>query len=332
MTTTVARRMRAAIPDPGTCEIRLVKTRVPTPGPGEVLVQVHAAAMNRADLLHQRGRYGQRAFADPQRPNIAGMEMAGRVVGVGPSVDELLVGDRVMAMCAGAYADYVAVPQDILLPVPADTSWFEAAALPMGLLTEFEALVTLGGMNVGHRVLITGATSGVGLIGVQMAGALGAGAVLATSRSPESNPMLQNLGAHAVANSDGELKDLVGEAGVDIVVDHVGGTTVQACIPLLRKDSSIVSVGRLGGRTADIDLAALSSSRSRIIGTTWKSQGLPDLAQTVAAIRERILPLVEARRITAVVGGSIRFDELPDGYRRLADQRRPGKIVVGFEH
>jgi NADPH:quinone reductase-like Zn-dependent oxidoreductase len=330
--TTTERLMRAAIPDPRTGEIRMVDTRVPTPGPGEVLVHVHAAAMNRADLLHQRGNYGQRALTHPDRPNIAGMEMAGRVVEVGATVDDAMVGDRVMAMCAGAYADYVAVPQEILLPVPAGTSWPEAAALPMGILTEFEALVTLGGMSAGHCVLITGATSGVGLIGVQMARALGANPVFGTSRSPESNPLLHNLGAHAVANTDRELESLVGDAGVNIVVDHVGGNTVQACIPFLRKGSSIVSVGRLGGRTAEIDLAALSSTRSRIIGTTWKSQGLPELADTAAAIRERILPLVAAGRITAVIGASITFDELPTGYHRLAEQRSPGKIVVEFEH
>ncbi|MDV7353745.1 zinc-binding dehydrogenase [Rhodococcus oxybenzonivorans] len=330
--TTTERLMRAAIPDPRTGDIRMVDTRVPTPGPGEVLVDVHAAAMNRADLLHQRGKYGQRAFTPPDRPNIAGMEMAGRVVEVGATVDNAMVGDCVMAMCAGAYADYVAVPQEMLLPVPAGTSWPEAAALPMGILTEFEALVTLGGMSAGHCVLITGATSGVGLIGVQMARALGAEAVVATTRSPKANPLLHTLGAHAVANTDWELESLVGDSGVNIVVDHVGGNTVQTCIPFLRKGSAIVSVGRLGGRTAEIDLAALSSKRGRIVGTTWKSQGLPELADTAAAIQERILPLVEAGRIAAVIGASITFDELPTGYHRLAEHRSPGKIVVEFEH
>jgi len=329
--TAMGGQMRAAIPnlaDGG--RIELVTTAIPLLGPREVLVQIHAAAMNRADLLHQRGNYGQRAFANSTRPNIAGMEMAGSVVRVGSAVDGIAIGTAVMAMCAGAYAEYVAVDQSMILAVPANVNWSEAAALPMGLLTEFEALAILARMRVDNRVLITGATSGVGLVGVQMARALGASAVLATSRAPGSAALLETLGADAVASTRDQLVDLLSAEKIDIVVDHVGGQLLEACVSRVRKGASLVSVGRLGGRTAQVDLAALSSQRARIIGTTWRTQELSEIAAAVAALQRRVLPLLERGQIQAVIGGSITFDELASGYEELSKARTPGKIVVTF--
>ncbi|MDN5895491.1 MAG: alcohol dehydrogenase catalytic domain-containing protein, partial [Nocardioides sp.] len=142
--------MRAVVPRDDVLEV--VETPVPAPGPGEVLVRVRAAGMNRADLLHARGRYGQRAFADLAGPDIAGMELAGEVVALGEGVDEELLGTRVMAMTARAYADHAVVDARLLMSVPDDVGWVEAAALPMALLTEYEALVRLGGMAAGERV------------------------------------------------------------------------------------------------------------------------------------------------------------------------------------
>jgi NADPH:quinone reductase-like Zn-dependent oxidoreductase len=321
--------MRAVVPtDDGTGQVEVVETPVPVPGPAEVLLEVHGAAMNRADLLHARGKYGQRAFQRSDRPNIAGMEVAGRIVQLGADVPGLSVGDAVMAMCAGAYAEYTAVDHRLLLSTPGGMDLAEAAALPMALLTEFDALVNLAGMRRGARVVITGATAGVGLVGVQLAKAMGAGYVIGTTRSQESAGLLRELGADAVANSVHELQGLLADDGADIVVDHVGGEVFEACVPLVRTGASLVSVGRLGGRTASVDLAQFSAKRARLIGTTWKTRQIHEIATVVAGVRDIALPLVDRGDVGPVVAQRIGFTDLPAGYEALAGHHRPGKIVA----
>jgi NADPH:quinone reductase-like Zn-dependent oxidoreductase len=320
--------MRAAVPD-RTCDnrIELIELPVPEIGPDEVLVEVRAAGMNNADLLHQKGVYASRAFARPDLPDIGGMEMAGTVVRTGAAVSDVAVGDAVVALCARAYADYVAVDREMLLPAPEGLSWPRRGALPMGLLTEFEAL-TLAGMRPGRRVLVTAATSGVGLIGVQVAKALGADSVIAMTRSPDAVPLLRKLGADEVVLS-GARPASVGT--VDIVLDHVGAGFVDECVPWLHDHSCVVSIGRLGGRAATIDLTALAGKRARIIGTTWKTQSTGELRETVAAAREQLLPAVRNGAVVPVIAETVHFEDISDGYARLARPRPPGKLVVVFD-
>lgn len=320
--------MRAAIPDGGA--IRLAEVPVPEPGPREVLVAVRAAGMNRADLLHREGRYQQRAFRHPDRPDIAGLEMAGEVVAAGRSVQGSWTGRRVMAMTTRSYAEYVAVDERLLLPVPSGLPWDRAAALPMAIATEFEALVRLANLRRGQRVLVTGATSAAGLVGVQLAKAFGAGAVVATTRSGRAGALLRELGADLVVHDEWELADRVRHDGVDVVVDHVGGTMFEESVAVARARASLVSVGRLGGRSASLDLAELAARRARVIGTTWKNQEIEEIAACVEGVRGEVLPHVEAGTVVPVTGRRIAFADIGSGYEHLSGPREPGKPVVTF--
>ncbi|KAA9166029.1 zinc-binding dehydrogenase [Amycolatopsis acidicola] len=320
-------KMRAAVPIDG--EIELAEVPVPEPGPREVLVAVHAAGMNRADLLHRRGRYRQQAFRRPGSPDIAGLEFAGEIAAVGADVREATVGRRVMAMCGGAYAEYVAVDERLLLPSPDGLQSADCAALPMALLTEFEALVRLAGFHSGDRVLVTGATSSAGLAGVQLAHCLGA-EVVATTRSLHADSLLRDVGADLVVHNESELAEQTGSTGVDIVIDHVGGAMFEASVTVARTRARLVSVGRLGGRSASLDLADLAARRARVTGTTWKNQTLDEIAACVDEFRRVAQPLVDAGRIKPVTGRRIQFADIRSGYEHLTAPREPGKPVVIF--
>lgn len=322
--------MRAAIPD-GAGGVCVVDTPVPDPAPGEVLVRVEAAGMNRADLLHARGAYAQRAFVAPGRPDIAGMEMAGRIVALGAGVDPdlgLEAGSAVMAMCGSCYAEYVAVDAQLVMRAPPQLSWTECAALPMGLLTEYEALVRLAETRAGDRVLLTGATTAVGLIGVQIARLTEPAALVVTSRSPSAATTLRRLGADVVATGADDLTDAAGPNGFDVVIDHIGGTLFERALSQLRTNGRIVSVGRIAERSASVDLTALASRRARLIGTTWKTQTLDDIAETVAAVRSDVLSAVDAGRVVPIVAGTVGLSKIAAGYRLLRADRPPGKQVV----
>ncbi|WP_169799279.1 zinc-binding dehydrogenase [Nocardioides jensenii] len=299
----------------------------PAPGPGQVLVEVRAAGMNRADLLHAKGRYGQRAFAGTTGPDVAGMELAGRVVAVGDGVDDQILGTRVMAMTARAYAEYAVVDERLLMAVPEELSWTDAAALPMALLTEYEAQVALARSVAGERVLVIGATSGVGLIGVQLARTIGPASLVATSRNTDVDALLQSLGAGTVAHTPDEVANASTE-GYDVVIDHVGGDWLGTALAHLRNGARVVSVGRLGERTVQVDLTALAGKRASLIGTTWKTQELAQIADSVAGVREHVLPAVADGRIRPVVSGTLEFGDIAGGYQRLADGHSPGKLVV----
>lgn len=323
--------MRAAVPAADRRgAVTLEEVPVPTLEPAEVLIQVRAAGMNRADLLHASGRYGRRAFAAAHRPDVGGMEAAGIVVDVGVDVgDRAEIGAPVMAMCSGAYAEYVAVDASLLLPAPESLSWAERASLPMGLHTEYEALVRLAEIRPGEHVLITGATSGVGLLGVQVARQLRPGRLVATTRSAANADLLSGLGADVVVSSATELEAVVADGErLDVVVDHVGGDLAVTALGLLATGGRLVSVGRMADRSIQLDLTALASRRARVIGTTWKTQGLAEIAATTRGVERDLLPDVAAGRIRPAVAETIRLTEIATGYQLLAAERRPGKVVV----
>ncbi|ALL79789.1 hypothetical protein AD006_28415 (plasmid) [Pseudonocardia sp. EC080610-09] len=300
----------------------------PVLGPGEVLLEVESAGMNRSDLLHTAGRYRQRAFAHPDRPDVPGSELLGHVVEVHPTVHGIAAGDRAFALTSRAHADYVAVDARLLLPArPGDAD--SLGAMAMASMTAFDALVRLGGLASGHNVLITGASSGVGLVALGLARAWGAGSVVATSRSPETADLLREHGATSVAHDESEVTTIGRQVGFDLVVDHVGGTVLEAAVTGLRDRATVVSVGRLGGRTATIDLVDLAGRRASLIGTTWKTRHLDEIADVAARVRAEVLPLVHRGEITVPVAHRIPFEEIDQAYRLLASgYRKPGRILI----
>lgn len=314
--------MLAALPDDDG-RLRPRKLPVPEAGPGEVLVRVHAAGVNRADTLHARGRYTQ-ASRPAGAPNVAGMELAGEVVAAGGPVEGALLGSRVMAMHPGSYAEYAVVDARLLLPVPDALPIVDAAALPMGLMTGFDALVALAGATPGETCVVTGATSGVGLVGVQLAMLLGLD-VIATTRSAASVPVLEALGVRHIATSAEEAAALRPD-GIDIVLDHVGGDLLAGLLNSLASGARVVSVGRLGGGSVAVELNAFAGRRACLIGTTWRTRGVDE----IAAVAQRLAAYgggLEVRPVLAVV---VPFDRIDGLLEVIEAPHAPGKLVVSL--
>lgn len=305
----------------------------PVPGHGEALVQVRAVALNRADLDERRGTYrGKRP--DPAGRNIAGAELAGVVTGLGPGVTGVDLGDRVMAMVDGAFADQVAVDERLLLPVPDTVDWPQAAALPVACLTEYDALVTQGGFVGGQSVLVLGATSGVGSFATALARQLGAGVVVGTSRSAAKLARAAFLDA-GVDTTREDLAAVVeahtGGAGADVVLDHVGGDLVDRAVAATRIGGTVVQIGRLGGDLAHLDLDQLAYRRVRLVGTTFRTRDADEQAAVVAAVREHVLPALAEGALTIHVDSQFAFDAVEEAHAYLATGATHGKVVLAVE-
>jgi NADPH:quinone reductase len=297
-----------------------VDDRAAVPGPGQLLVQVRAAGLNRADLLDQRL---------PASPP-SGRELAGDVLAVGEGVQGWSAGDRVMSSGPG-FAAQAVVEARHAMPIPDSLSWEEAGALPIALMTMHDALVTNGAMAAGARVLVHAATSGVGVTGVQLASMLGASMVFATSRSAAKLDVLASfLGEpitsvlHAIDTSSLAFESEATDIGV--VVDNVGATVLAGNIAAAAIGGRIVQVGRLGGRRAEIDLDELARKRIALIGVTFRTRSDEEIAEVV----RRALADVGHRlgELAPRIERTYPLDDLTRAFRDLAANEHVGKLVV----
>jgi NADPH:quinone reductase len=329
VTTTMRVLVGGAGPD---WEVR--ELAVPTPGPGQLLVRVHAAGLNRADLYMLEGSYSPNTKAS--NVYTAGLEMAGEVAAVGAGVVSIAVGDRVCGAGLGAFGEYALLDHRHAIAMPESLSWSDAAALPVGLATEHDALVTQAGFTADDSVLVVGAASAIGLIGVQLAKALGANRVVATTTSDAKTNALIGVGADAVVNTTTEsLQDGVTEAtgggGVDIVLDHVGGDVFAQTLGATRIGGTIVNIGRLGGPQATVDLNQLSFRQLRLLGTTFSVRTPDELADVCAALVPDVLPAVADGRIRPVVDRVFTFDDAHKAADYLRSNQTIGKVVLDKE-
>jgi NADPH:quinone reductase len=304
---------------------------VPVPGAGQVLIRVHAAGLNRADLYMLQGSYSPNS----KTSNIytAGLELAGEVNAVGDGVTGVAVGDRVMGAGLGAFAEYALLDHRHVIAVPEMLSWTEAAALPVGLATEHDALVTQGGFVAGQRVLVVGATSAIGLLAVQLAKAFGANLVVATTTSDSKVKALNDVGADIIVNTTSEgLAEAVtaatGGVGVDVVLDHVGGPLLADTLSATRIGGTVINIGRLGGGQAIIDLNQLACRRIRLQGTTFSVRTPDEMADVCAALKPDVLPAVADGRIRAVVDSVFDFDDALSAAKYLRSYDAIGKVVL----
>ncbi|MFF9505151.1 zinc-binding alcohol dehydrogenase family protein [Streptomyces sp. NPDC014656] len=311
-------------------EWELREVPVPTPGPGQVLVRARAAALNHADAAVL-------AAADPTAggtgvPYLAGYEFAGEVVALGEGAAGPGVGTRVMGTTPGSFAQYVLVDHRHAVPVPGSLGYEEAAALPTGLLTEHGALMS-GGFEAGQSVLITGATSSVGLIGVQAAKALGASTVVATTRTAARGALLREIGAdEVVAAAEQNLTEAVLELtcgeGVDLVLDHVGGRTFADCLPATRVDGSVVNIGRLDRAETTIDLDVLSYRHLRVRGVSFGFSRPEMLGATLSGAVSALASALLDGRVQPLIDSKYDFRTASEAVRRLASHQALGKIVL----
>jgi putative PIG3 family NAD(P)H quinone oxidoreductase len=302
------------------------------PGPGEVRVAVHATALNRADLLQRLGRY------PPPGPRpqleIPGLEFAGTVDRAGAGVTAWTAGDRVFGLLAGGgYADQVVAHERMLMRVPEGMGFPEAAAIPEVFFTAWDALVDKGGLRPNDAVLVHAAGSGVGTAAVQLARLLGAGRVVATTRTREKAGRLGSLGAdRAVVVPDEEFGAAVlaetGNRGADVILDFVGAPYLERNLAAAALEGRIVLVSYLGGPQASLPLAAMLSKRLRLVGTTLRSRPPEQkMALTQRFVRE-ILPSFKPGGIRPVVDRAFRLDEIAAAHRYLEENRNFGKVVI----
>ncbi|MFG2174481.1 zinc-binding alcohol dehydrogenase family protein [Streptomyces niveus] len=321
--------MRALVTDGQSSRWKVAEVPPPDIGPHEVLVEVAAAGLNHADLLMRQGRYLPTS-ADWNVPaNRVGFEMAGRVRAVGPDVRGIAPGQFVMAQTGGACAELVAVDHQLLLPVPESVAATDAAGLPSALLTEYDALTSRARIRPADRVLITGATSGVGLVGVQLARALGAGTVIATTRSAAKADLLRSLGAdNVIDTSTTGVMEALGPDAYDVCLDHVGGAPfaelMGAAAPLAR----IVQIGRLAGDRAEIDLELLAARRLRLIGTTFRGRDAPELCALVAHLGAALPGLLGEYHVRPVIDSVVDLATAEDAANRLTEPGLTGKVVL----
>lgn len=300
----------------------------PSPGPGEVLVDVRASAVNRADLLQRAGHYPPPDGAPPY----LGLECAGLVAGVGSEVAGVRRGDEVCALLAGGgYAQRVAVPAGQVLPVPAGVPVADAAALPEVACTVWANVVDLAGLRAGETLLVHGGGSGIGTFAIQLAVALGA-RVLTTAR-PAKHAVLRELGAEVAIDyteSDfvATVKEETAGRGADVILDIVGAAYLARNVAALAPDGRLAIIGLQGGRRAELDLAALLTTRGVISATTLRARPPADKARIVRGVREQVWPLIEAGAIRPVIDRRLPMAQAAEGHRVVAASEHLGKVLL----
>lgn len=324
--------MKAWLIEPSADGPRLLlgDTPVPSPGAGELLLRVRAVGVNRADLARRTGHY-ERLAAIGGAP-IPGLEAAGEVVAMGAGVSDWHVGDRAMGLPPAAYAEYAVLPAAMALRVPARLSWLEAAALPMAFLTAHNALVTVGGMRDGDHVLLHAAASGVGLAALQIARLRGAASISGTASAAKLAPLAERGLDCGIdyRHDDIAAKTLEASAGhgADVIIDMVGASAAAATLAAAAVSARWVQVGRLGGGKAEIDLDALARKRIALIGVTFRTRSLAEIAALVQAAEAELGPAFESGRIDMPVVQAFAFDAANEAQARLRENGHLGKIVM----
>lgn len=314
-------------PDPHTLSWQPVPD--PEPAAGEVVLEVTATAVNRADLLQRQGRYPP----PPGAPQWLGLECSGRVAALGAQVQGWAVGDQACALLSGGgYAQRVAVPAGQLLPVPDGVGLVTAAALPEAACTVWSNLAMVAHLRSGEWLLVHGGASGIGTMAIQVARALGA-RVAVTAGSVDRLARCSELGAEVLCSyRDEDFVEVVragtGGHGADVVLDIVGAAYLARNLDVLAAAGRLVVIGLQGGRRAELDLGTLLAKRATVVGTTLRSRPLAEKAAIVAAVREHVWPLVGAGRVVPVVDRVLPVTEVEAAHAALEAGEVVGKIVL----
>jgi NADPH:quinone reductase len=302
----------------------------PTPQGTQVLVRVRACGLNRADLGMTKGHvHGARGGVG----TVLGMEWAGEVAELGPDAKGVKVGDRIMGSGAAAFAEYTLADHGRLFHTPSNMNFDEAATLPVALATMHNAVVTNGALQAGQSVLIQGASSGVGLMAMQIAKFKGAKLVVGSSTDATRRSRLTEFGADlAIDSADPGWVDQVLAAtngeGVDLIVDQVSGKVASQNLAATKVKGRIVNVGRLGGTHADFNFDLHAARRIHYIGVTFRTRTIEEIREIFDEVKKDIWPAVEQRKLQLPIDRLFAFDDIGNAFAHMEANRHLGKIVV----
>jgi len=309
----------------------LVLAQWPLPGIGDddVLIQVAAAGLNRADILQRRGFYPSPAGA-PANP---GMEVAGTVVAVGRNASEFRIGDSVCALVqGGGYSEYCAAPCAQVLPVPGKLNLIEAASLPEAYFTVWSNLFEFGRLQPGERLLVHGGSSGIGVAAIQLASALG-NTVYVTAGSDEKCRFCEQLGAARAFNYNtqdfvAEVAAATGKAGVNVVLDMVGGSYMPRNLQVLAPEGRLVMIATQGGAQAQVDIMRIMQYRLVVTGSTLRGRPVEFKRQIKAKLLQHVWPLLGQGRIHPIVDQVFPLAEVARAHAYMESSAHKGKIIL----
>lgn len=320
--------MRAVVvPEPGGPEALAVR-ELPdlSPGPGELLLEVVASAVNRADVMQRQGFYPP----PPGASEVLGLECSGRVAAVGEGVSGFSPGDEVCALLAGGgYAEQVVVPAGQVLPLPEGVDLADAASLPEVACTVWSNLFMVAGLRPGERLLVHGGAGGIGTMAIQLAHALGA-EVYATAGSKEKLELCRELGAAQAIDYHAEdfVEVLRAAGGADVVLDPIGAKYLSRNVAALATGGRLVVIGLQGGTKGELDLNALMRKRAVVFGTTLRARPVEEKAAICAEVVEHVWPLVAAGRVVSVLRRRFPIEEVAEAHRLMESGNNVGKILL----
>ncbi|MCF5169372.1 NAD(P)H-quinone oxidoreductase [Pseudomonas canadensis] len=314
------------ITTPGGPEV-LKPRQVPLPSPvaGEILIRVHAAGVNRPDALQRAGKYPMKPGMSP----IPGLEVAGEVVALGDGVTEYAVGDKVCALTnGGGYAQYCAVPASQALPVPEGMDWIQAAAIPETFFTVWTNLFGIGGAHNGQRVLIHGGTSGIGTTALMLCREFGIQA-FATAGSEEKCAAIRALGAEAINYREQDFAQVIGDQGVNVILDIMGASYLNNNLKALAMDGRLVMLGFLGGAKAnEVDLLTILGKRAIVTGSLLRARTKDEKAAIADQLREYVWPVLSAGRCLPMIDQVFDYTQADQAHARMEGGDHIGKIVL----
>lgn len=323
--------MRAVIaPEPGGPEaLVVVDLPDPTPGPGEVVLNMTATAINRADTMQRQGFYPP----PPGASDVLGLECSGVISAVGSDVDDWAVGDEVCALLAGGgYAEKVLVPVGQLMPVPSGIDLVHAGALPEVACTVWSNVFMIAGLQRGESLLVHGGGGGIGTFAIQLGHALGA-QVLTTAGSEEKLEVCRSLGADVGINYRDqdfveEVEKATDGAGVDVILDNMGAKYLSRNVEALATEGRLVVIGMQGGSKAELDLGVLLRKRGAVIATSLRARPVGEKAAICASVVEHVWPLVADGSVRTLVHTTLPLAEAAEGHRIMEASDHIGKIVL----
>ncbi|GAB2751514.1 NAD(P)H-quinone oxidoreductase [Terrabacter koreensis] len=323
--------MRAiTIPEPGAAD-SLVLDEVPDPeaGPGQVLIDVVAAGVNRADVMQRLGHYPP----PPGAPEYPGLEVSGRIAAVGEGVGQWHVGDEVCALLeGGGYAEKVAVPAEQVLPVPRGVDLVDAAGLPEVAATVWSNVFLVANIQPGQVLLVHGGSSGIGTMAIQLAKAVGAH-VAVTAGSQQKLDACRDLGAEFLVNYKEEdflerLRELTKGHGADVILDNMGAKYLGRNVEALATNGRLVTIGLMGGRRGELDMGMLLAKRAAVIATSLRARPATEKAAIVAAVREHVWPLVESGDVRPIIHSRHPLEHAAEAHREMEASGHIGKILL----